>query len=93
MIHLSGGRCRYLVGSLRRFFYALFSVGYSTYTGILALAPEPPPPRTPLLLAYHQYWAVSVPYNTIRDASQERPSHPTTASAPHHYKPRVYLFG
>src|SRR5215213_5477078 len=37
----SGQRC------LRRFFYALFTGAYFTYTGILALAPEhgPPPPH------------------------------------------------
>src|SRR5215217_3958831 len=38
----SGQRC------LRRFFYALFTGAYFTYTGILALAPEHGPPRRPL---------------------------------------------
>src|SRR5215217_4531726 len=32
----------------RRFFYALFTGAYFTYTGILALAPEPLPPPCPL---------------------------------------------
>jgi hypothetical protein len=31
--------------SLRRFFYALFTGAYFTYTGILALAPDPQPPH------------------------------------------------
>src|SRR5215218_11146883 len=35
--------------SPRRFFYALFTGAYFTYTGILALALEPPPPPLPAL--------------------------------------------
>src|SRR5215217_63732 len=33
--------------SPRRFFYALFTGAYFTYTGILALGPKPPQPRPP----------------------------------------------
>src|SRR5829696_7105120 len=41
-IHQSGGSSAKRIQP-RRFFYALFTGGYFTYTGILALAPEPLP--------------------------------------------------
>src|SRR5215204_4935961 len=46
-IHQSGGSSAKRIQP-RRFFYALFTGAYFTYTGILALAPEPLPPSCPL---------------------------------------------
>jgi hypothetical protein len=66
--------------SFRRFFYALFTGAYFTYTGILALAREPPlPPRAPLRLFRGLYpfclLARSVAPNLLREVTAEQASH------------------
>jgi hypothetical protein len=67
-------------GLARRFFYALFTDAYFTYTGVLALAPEPPlPPWAPLRLFRGLYpfclLARSVAPDLLREVTAEEASH------------------
>ena len=44
-----------------------------------------------LRLAHHQDWAVGMPNNRIRNASQKGPSYPTFSPAPYNHNPGVQL--
>src|SRR5918992_4941375 len=50
-------------------------------------------PSGAALLAYHQYGAVGMPHNRVRDAAHQRSPDPTQAPAAHYYQPCPYLLG